>query len=585
MKKILYLLSFVLIFTFSFRISAQELPEGYDNYIDKTIKEWNVPGCAIVVIKNNKIYYIKGYGYRNVKEKLPVTEKTLFAIGSCTKAFTSASACILVDRGKLDLNKPVITYIPDFKLYDDYVTQHITPLDMMCHRSGLPRHDLVWYGADDLSRKDIFERLRYLEPSHGFREVWQYQNGMFLAAGYLIEQISGTTWEDFVKTNLFTPLEMTSSNFSVVESQTTSDYSMPYNEEKNEVKEMPFRKIDAMGPAGSINSNVTDMANWVIMQLNLGTFKDKQIVSTSSLAQTQMPQMIMPGQITDEIFYGSYGMGWMITSYRGHLRVYHGGNIDGFSADVALYPKDSLGIVVLTNMNNTQVLGVLRNYTIDKMLGLSEIDWDAKLIEGRNKMKESVKEESKEDPNRVEGTEPSHPLEDYAGKYQNPAYGTIEINYSDGKMNGHYHAFDMTLNHYHYDIFEAKLNIAEEKIKLSFFYDEKGKINKITAPLENGVKDIEFNKVTEEKNIEGTDLNIYKGEYELEGTKLTVSLRGSMLILTVPGQPDYELIPKGTNEFDIKGLTGYSVKFNDASGKIIEMVLNQPNGVFTAKKK
>ena len=592
MKKLNTIAVLLIALLFSLNIFAQEsqgfkLPDGYESYVEKVMQDWNVQGCAIGIVKNGKMVYAKGFGYRNVKDKLPATEHTLFAIGSCTKAFTSAAACILMDQGKLDFDKPVINYIPDFKLYDDYVTEHITPRDMMSHRSGLPRHDLVWYGAKDLTRKELVYNMRYLEPSHGFREVWQYQNGMFLVTGYMIEQISGTSWEDFVKTNLLNPLEMSSTNFSVAESQKTSDYSLPYNEIKGEVKQIPFYDIDAIGPAGSINSNVVDMSNWMIMQLNTGKFNDKQIVQQSSLMQTQTPTMIIPGGMSDEVFYSSYGLGWMITAYRGHLRVEHGGNIDGFSADVALYPKDSIGIVVLTNMNNTQLNNVIRNYTIDKMLDLSEIDWNAKLLEGRkNAMKTAEEQKDKSDPNRVEGTEPTHPLEDYTGKYENPAYGTMEIFMKGDGLAGQYHTFELSIKHYHYDVFEATpKDMEDQKIKLTFFYDSKGKVNKITAPLEDGVKDIEFIKSVEEKKMEGTSLNKYTGNYEISGMNLLVSLRGDKLILTVPGQPEYELLPTGENEFNFKDLSGYSVKFNEDSGKVTEMVLNQPNGVFTAKKK
>lgn len=590
MKK-LQILTVLFIIIFSLDLFAQEnqgikLPDGYEAYVEKVMKDWNIEGCAIGIVKNGKMVYAKGFGYRNAKDKLPATEHTLFAIGSCTKAFTSAAACILLDQGKLDFDKPVINYIPDFKLYDDYVTAHITPRDLMSHRSGLPRHDLVWYGADNLTRKDLVYKLRYLEPSHGFREVWQYQNGMFLATGYLIEQISGTAWEDFVKANLIDPLEMGSTNFSVLDMQKTSDYSMPYDEEKGIVKEIPFRDINAMGPAGSINSNVFDMSNWMIMQLNMGKFKDKQIVQQSSLMQTQTPTMIMPGSITDEIFYSSYGLGWMITSYRGHLRVMHGGNIDGFSADVALYPKDSIGIVVLTNMNGTQFTGVARNYTIDKLLDLSEIDWNAKLLEGRKNALKTAEEQMKtEDPNRVEGTEPTHPLEDYAGSYENTAYGTMEIFMKGDKLAGRYHTYELELRHYHYDVFEAIPKGVDQKLKIYFFYDLKGKINKLTAPLEDGVKDIEFIKTVAEQKMEKASLDKFTGDYDVSGQKLVVSLRGDKLILSVAGQPDYELVATGENEFNFKNLDGFSVKFNEQSGKITEMILNQPNGVFTAKKK
>ena len=589
MKKLIY--AFLVFFVISFynnsfsQINTGDLKlDGYDQYVEKAMKDWNVQGFAVAIVKNGKIVFAKGYGLRDVKNNLPVTPQTLFAIGSCTKAFTSASVCLLVDDGKIDFDKPVIEYLPTFRLFDDYVTMHITPRDLLCHRSGLPRHDLVWYGADDLSRKDLFDRLKYLEPSKGFREVWQYQNGMFMTAGYLVEQISGQSWESFVQKKILDPLEMKSTNFSIYDMQKASDYSKPYAENKDVLKEVPFRNIDAMGPAGSINSNVMDMSNWVMMQLSEGKFKDNQIVSSGTLHQTHMPQMVIPGELNDEVFYSSYGMGWMITSYRGHLRIEHGGNIDGFSASVCLLPRDSAGIVVLTNMDGTTLPSVVRNYTIDKILDLSEIDWNARLLKDINKMKDEMKktEDKKEE---VSNTTPSHPLKDYVGKFEHPAYGTIEIKNPGDDLTILYHGFDMKMKHINYDIFETK-DDRYPPVKIFFLTNPNGEVDKITSKLQEGVKDIEFKRVFEKKSVSGSELEKYVGEYEISGTVITVDLRNkTTLIMTVPGQPQYELIPTKDNEFALKGLDGFSVKFNPATGKITEVVFNQPNGVFTAKKK
>jgi hypothetical protein len=443
---------------------------------------------------------------------------------------------------------------------------------------------LVWYGADDLSRKDLFDRLQYLEPSKGFREVWQYQNGMFMTAGYLVEQVSGQSWESFVQKKILDPLEMKSTNFSIFDMQKAPDYSKPYGEIKDKVEELPYRNIDAMGPAGSINSNVMDMSNWVIMQLNEGKFKDNQIVTSGTLHQTHTPQMVMPGEMNDEVFYSSYGMGWMITSYRGHLRIEHGGNIDGFSASVCLLPRDSVGIVVLTNMDGTSLPSVVRNYSIDKILDLSEIDWSERLLKDVNKMKDELKK-SEEKKEEVSETTPSHPIKDYVGKFEHPAYGTIEITNSGDDLNIHYHSFDMKLHHYKYDVFETK-DERYPPIKISFLTNTNGDIDKLSSKLQEGVKDIEFKRVLDKKTVSGAELEKFIGEYEISGTVITVDLRNkTTLIMTVPGQPQYELIPTNDNEFGLKGLDGYSVKFNPATGKITEVVFYQPNGVFTAKKK
>jgi CubicO group peptidase (beta-lactamase class C family) len=589
MKKLIYILLVLSVLSIQ-KISYSQINtgdiklDGYDQYVENAMKDWSVQGFAVAIVKKGKVVFAKGYGLRDVKNNLPVTPQTLFAIGSCTKAFTSAAVCMLVDDGKVDFDKPVIEYLPTFRLFDDYVTMHITPRDLLCHRSGLPRHDLVWYGADDLTRKDLFDRLKYLEPNKGFREVWQYQNGMFMVAGYLVEQLSGESWESFVQKKILTPLDMKSTNFSIYDMQKSSDYSKPYAENKDKVIEVPYRNIDAMGPAGSINSNVIDMSNWVIMQLNEGKFNDNTIVSSGTLHQTHSPQMVMPGDMNDEVFYSTYGMGWMITSYRGHLRIEHGGNIDGFSASVCLLPRDSIGIVVLTNMDGTSLTSVVRNYSIDKILELSEIDWSGRLLKDVNKMKEEMKK-SEEKKEEVSETTPSHPLKDYAGKFEHPAYGTIEIKNSGDDLSILYHTFDMKLKHIKYDVFETN-DDRFPPVKISFITNSKGDIDKIVSKLQDGVKDIEFKRALEKKTVSGSELEKYVGEYEISGVIITVEVRNkTTLMMTVPGQPQYELIPTKDNEFSLKNLDGYSVKFNPATGKITEVVFNQPNGVFTAKEK
>src|SRR5215510_14410117 len=239
---------------------------GFDGFVDQVMKDWKVPGLAVAVVKDGKMIYAKGFGYRDVKKGLKVTPDTLFAIGSCSKAFTATAMAILVDEGKLDWDKPVRNYLPDFMLHDGYTTEHIRPRDLVTHQSGLPRHDMVWYGSP-LSRKEIFERLRYLEPSQPLHAKFQYNNMMFMTAGVLVERISGATWEDFVRKKILDPLEMKTSNFSVNDSRKATDFSLPYGEVKDEIKEIPFRNIDAVGPAGSINSSVNEMSRWLLMQL------------------------------------------------------------------------------------------------------------------------------------------------------------------------------------------------------------------------------------------------------------------------------------------------------------------------------
>lgn len=575
---------FLLIFIFSSSLFSQstndERLKDLDEFVNKALKDWNVAGLAIGVVKNGKIIYTKGFGYRNIEEKLPVTENTLFSIGSCTKAFTAIDNCILVSQGKLNLDKPVINYMPDFRMYNDYVTMNMTPKDLLTHRSGLPRHDLMWYGSD-LTRKELYERLKYLEPSAGFREIFQYQNLMYMTAGILVEAISGQTWENFTKDNILTPLEMNSTNFSTFDSRKTSDFAKPYREEKNNIKLIDFRDIQSIGPAGSINSNVKDMSNWMIMHLNHGKFNGKKIVDEEMVYTAHTPFITVPGPPSKEVSYRSYALGWMVSQYRDHQRLEHGGNIDGFSANVCLFPADSIGIVILTNADNTVLPNLVRNIVADKLMDLPYIDWNAKLSEG--KKNEETPEAEGKDPNQIENTTPSHPLVDYIGKYENNAYGTLEIKLENENLLIDYHTLKIQLKHYHYDYFQS-VDKDMPPMLINFVTNERGKVNKVMAQLEQGVKDIEFTKVPEYTN-NSASLEKFTGEYDMQGVSIKVSIKNNTLKLFVPGQPEYELVASGENNFDIKDLKGYSVTFNMDGSKVKEIQFNQPNGVFKALKK
>ena len=569
--------------------SAQEESlKGFSEFVNATMQEWKVPGLAIAIVKDGKVIFSEGFGYRDVTKELKVTPQTLFAIGSCTKAFTAALVGILVDEGKLDWDKPVRNYLPSFKLHDPVASEQMTTRDLVTHRSGLPRHDLMWYNSS-FTRKELFDRLQYLEPSKDFRSYWQYQNLMFMTAGYLVGQIAGTSWEELLRQRILEPLGMRDSNFSVTTSQQSPDFALPYNEIKDEVKEIPFRNIDTIGPAGSINSNVTDMSQWILLNLNKGKFSEKQIISEANLSQIHSPQMVMPGSIEyDEILYSSYGMGWVITPYRGHLMLRHGGGVDGFTALVTLMPRDNMGMVILTNLDGTPLPQIIAYNACDRLLGLDQIPWNKRIKDEVDKAKEESKKAKEEkDKDRVLDTQPSHPLEAYTGEFEHPGYGIISIKMEDDHLQADYNSISYSLGHYHYDIFELTNELMDMTQKISFFTDAKGNISSLSVQLEQAVKEIVFTRMPEKKMMEKSFLEKFVGEYELEGGSITISLRGeNTLILVVPGQPEYELVPYKGTEFNIKGLSGFGIEFvMDASGLVTEAKLIQPNGVFTAKKK
>jgi CubicO group peptidase (beta-lactamase class C family) len=570
--------------------SADEQLEfkAFEKFADTIMKEWEAPGAAVAVVKDGKLIYTKGFGYRDVENKQPVTEDTIFAIGSCTKAFTGAALALLVEEGKLEWDRPIREYLPEFRMHEDYVSEHMTPRDLVTHRSGLPRHDAMWYGSP-LSRKEMVQRLQYLEPNRGFRETFQYQNLMFMTAGYLVEHVSGQSWEDFTKQHLFDPLEMNRSNFSVLDSQKDKDFAFPYRKEEEQVKLIPFRNITAVGPAGSINSSVKEMSNWMIFQLGDGRFKDKQILSTAALLETHLPQIIIsaPRQYK-EVFYNSYALGWGVTAYRGEEMLTHTGGIDGFTAVVSLLPEKKIGVVVLSNMDGSYVPGILRMNLVDRFLGKEPIDWNQRFHEEAKKAEDTqAKLEKNGDPNRKLGTQPSHSLGEFAGAYENPAYGTINVILDGDQLKATYNDIPTSLSHYHYDVFQAADKLTYENMKFNFLMNGKAEVDKLSVPLEPAVADIVFKRVGESKMREREFVQKFVGEYDLAGTPVKVWLRGAnTLMMTLPGQPDYELEPVRGSSFHLKDLEGYSVEFkSNEEIAITAVVITQPNGVFTATRK
>jgi CubicO group peptidase (beta-lactamase class C family) len=471
---------------------------GFDGFVEQVMKDWKVPGLAVAVVKDGKVIYARGFGYRDVQKGLKVTSDTLFAIGSCSKAFTATAMAILDDESKLDWDKPVRNYLPDLMLYDGYATEHIRPRDLVTHQSGLPRHDMVWYGSP-LSRREIFERLRHLEPSKPLHAKYQYNNLMYMTAGILIERISGATWEDFVPKKILDPLEMKASNFSVNDSRKAADYSLPYGEVKGEVKEIPFRDIDAVGPAGSINSSVNEMSRWLLMQLGKGKFNGRQIVSEKGLAETHTPQIVAGGGLKyDEDYYFSYAMGWAVTSYRGHPELSHSGGIDGFTSQVRFLPKDQLGVVVLTNSSSPASRLISAN-AVDRTLGLSEAPLAQRAKDDAAKAREAqAKAKAEDEAKRKKDAPPTHALRDYTGRFDHPAYQTLAVTQEGGQLKFDLHGLTGGLKHYHYDIFQvAEDATALGGTKLTFLINRAGEIDRVAIGLEPNVKEIIFTRRNE----------------------------------------------------------------------------------------
>lgn len=476
--------------------------EGIDDFIQSVMQDIKVPGLALAVVKDGEVLLARGYGKRNAAGDLAVTPQTLFAIGSSSKAFTAMALAVLVDEGKLDWETPVRRYIPSFKLYDAFASERLTPRDLLIHSSGLPRHDLAWYQST-ISRKDLFDRLQYFEPTHDLRTTWQYQNMMYMAAGYLVEVITGQSWEDFVQQRFFDPLGMTNANFSVHDSQRTGDFALPYKEVEGEVQPIAFYdRFQAVGPAGSINADVLSMAKWISCFLNRGAYgnEGQRLVSEAQFNQLITPQMVCPPLPTlferyEETFHWNYGLGWLLTSYRGHVMAQHGGNIDGFSALVGFMPDDNFGVVVLTNLDGNFATEIVLFNVCDRLLGLSEVDWRSRFQKKYAELKEQMKKMNEEnEANPVPDAPPSHSLSAYAGNFVHPGYGTFTIKQDGDSLKGIYNDLEYTFKHHHYDVFVVSQERLEASFKASFSMNLDGEIESFSIGLgrEPGVKPIVF---------------------------------------------------------------------------------------------
>lgn len=565
--------------------------------LEQVLQNYHAAGYAVAVVNKGGLVYSKGFGLRDVENKKPVTPNTLFPIGSSTKAFTAALVGKLVDEGKIALDSPVTHYLSKLRFYNDELSNKVTLRDMMSHRTGLPRYDISWYSFPTSSGDTLLNRIQYMKPSAELRAQWQYNNFMYLAQGMLVEYLSGKTWEQNIADQIFKPLGMTRSNMTIPALEKDTDASLGYSIVQDSVlKKLAYYNIGAMGPAGSINSSVNEMANWVKLWLNGGVLDGKTILSKDYIADAASSQMVMakglPTAEHPDLSFANYGLGWMLSSYRGHYRVEHGGNIDGFSASVSFFPYDGLGIIVLSNQNGSTVPNVVRNLIADKILGLPEYAWSKAPKKGDKKDEDENK--GIEDIGRIAGTKPSHILKDYEGTATHPAFGSIQFFAKNDSLFAKLPQTTFWLKHYHYDVFEGraidkKTGMADSVaggMKFNFLTSVDGSISEVTLPLEEAIKEPQSFKFTRNYQVPESELQKYVGDYDLSGMVIKVYIKDKQLHVAVPGQPDYKTIPKGNHKFKPVALEGYIFAFeaND-TGEIVAFYSVQPNGTFKAKRK
>lgn len=569
------------------------LMQEFEPVVLKAIEDYQVPGVVIGIVSDGKLIYSKGFGWRNVEKKLPVTTDTIFSIGSCSKAFTSFLAGTLVDEGLMSWDQRIVDIYPEFRLKDPHATLTLTMRDLLTHRSGMPTHDLMWYNSSALTRVDVMHRLRYLDPSCEIRERYQYNNLMYLAAGFSMEYLMARSWEELIDDRVLKPLDMTHTSFKVADMQNEGDFAVPYIEKNDKYTRMSFRDISLIGPAGGINSNVPDLAKWVQVQLSGGLPGQKPLISPSSLQEMHAPQTVIPGAPeSNESLILASALGWNVISYRGHYYVSHDGGLDGFTSVIGFLPRDDIGIIVLSNKNLTTLPRYISNQVMDRLLDLPFLDWIGDGVIALEKTRRGLKESmEKEDLTRKKGTQPSHPLKDYVGSYHNYGYGTLAIIEKEGHLSLLINELECSLEHWHYDVFAISKEMQDmfrsrEGAKLSFQTASNGDIAKLVAPFEPKSGDIVFEKQAFHSLSNTAYLKQFTGVYEIYGYVVEINVNKGALCAVIPGQPCYELVPEAENEFSVKSLSGYTVRFvMDKEHKVEEVLLVQPYGAFSAKPK
>jgi len=574
--------------------------KGIEKELNSLLKATKAPGFAVAVVEGNNVVYAKGFGYRDYENKIPVDVNTLFAIGSTTKAFTSAILGKLRDDKKLSFDDSPRKYIPELEFYNDNMNDNIIIKDLMRHSTGITSNDDSWVLFPTHNKDSLLLRVKYQEPIAGVRQQWHYNNYMFLAQGVLAEKITGKSWEDNITNYFFKPLNMTRSNTTIAEMKSATNAALGYGlENDGRIRKMDYLDIAGMSPAGSINSSVNDMAKWLMVWLNEGMYNDTEIIPRSYLNEAISSQMVitaaLPSENSPDIHFANYGYGWMLSSYKGHYRVEHGGDVTGFTANVAFFPSDKLGIVVLTNQEVSDVPVLARNIIADRMLKEEKINRVKRYIDRQKRARELEEENGVENTSsNIKNTTLSHSnIEDYTGSYHNAGYGAFEVFTKTDSL--YLRTADKTrhyfLNHYHYDTFEV-FPIEDGKVDMSRGSDFE--IN-FRTNIDGVISEAMFNGIAFEHmpkviHLNANTLKQYCGEYEVGESTLRVFTKEndtSLYLFISNDQPEFELSATGEHKFSFE-ISGVELRVefeNSENGVFNELIFIQPDGTFKAVRK
>lgn len=550
----------------------------------------NCAGMSVAIVGPEGFSYTKGFGYENIDKGSLVDEHTMFQIGSCTKAFTSYLIGLLVEEGRLKLDESPQRYLDNLEFYNDEMNNKITIRDMLRHTTGLPRHDYSWYLFRTDSRDSLIERIRYLEPIADVGREYRYNNFMYLALGKIIEEVTGKSWEQNLQEYIFQPLGMNASATSIKEIKEGQNLAKGYNTLKDSNEVLPYYKLTVMGPAGSIISCSVDMVKWLSVLANGGRFNGKQLLPSEYFREAMSQQIVvgtgLPASHKD-IHFSSYGLGWMLTSYKGRYMVGHGGNIDGFSSSISYFPTDSIAISVFVNQNNSVLPSLCTKIISDIMLDVNEEDWLELL---RNESTETEENNIERVSSRIEGTVQSHKLTDYTGNFSQAGYGSFEVDINNECLVAKFPQDSFLLTHFHYDVFElypyknGVIDTSASAMEIQYVMNKDGNFYGVKIELQRGLEPIFFSFKQKLMQISGDALARFVSVYRLGGIEARIKLKGESLLMEVPGQGVFTLIPIDRLRFNVQELDGFSILFEEDGDEIVAATFFQPQGNYRIER-
>ncbi|MCW2542878.1 MAG: hypothetical protein JWM40_430 [Frankiales bacterium] len=548
--------------------------EALRSLIEAERERFGVPGVAIAVVADGEVVLAEGFGRRDLEADEPVTADTHFPIASDTKAFTAALLCLLADEGAVDLDAPVRSVLPWFEMADPHATALVSARDLLSHRTGLPRHDFVWYGETDLTLEDVARRLRHLPLSRPPRQTWQYNNLCFNTAGYLTEVISGQSWDAALRDRLLEPLGMSSTVLSAHDPSIKAIAS-PYKQVGDGYEKHLLPGESKVLPAGGIVSTIEDMSKWLLARL--GAAPD--VLSTDALAQLHGPAMI-GGVLTasfEERQPMGYALGCQVESYRGRRVVRHGGNLVGFSSDVAVVPGTGIGVVVLTNLHGTYLREALPLLIIDQLLGNDALPWGERYLELMTASLKGKADALEHHAAKAAGSPPSRPLTEFAGSYEHPAYGTFSV--SD-EMVADFHGLGdrIRLDHRSHDAWDLFLVEFDQTLPVVFRQADDGSINGVTLGIEPTVEPILFTRAA--PAADPGLIESVLGTYQLGPHTLVVRMRGEQLVARIASQGELVLESAGGNRFTSPTMPSLSVEAERSDDGLVRRLVVDPVGVF-----